>query len=202
MMGSFMKLEKSSIQAIGFLAVVAASFLIAACAKPPTEEMEAARTAVAHAENDPDVVTYAVSALARARDALSNMEAEALAKRYDTARNYAIEAKAGAEKAIEDARAAAARARDDSTNALNALRNAVSETNSAIEEGKKTMLALDWDQVNNDYQIAQTVAGEAEAAAAASRYREVVERANTARTALSSITAQISGASLAVTRKK
>jgi hypothetical protein len=178
------------------------SLLMTACAKPPAEEMEAARTAVTRAENDPDVAVYAVSALARAREALSNMEAEAQAKRYDTARSYASEAQSGAEKAINDARAAATRSKDDSANALSALRNAVEETDSAIAQGKKNRLPLNWNQIDKDYTDAQTVAGEAEAAAAANRYREVVERANTARTALSTITSQISGASLAVTRKK
>jgi hypothetical protein len=164
--------------------------------------MEAARTAVARAENDPDVAVYAVSTLARAREALSNMEAEALAKRYDTARNYASEAVTNAEKAINDARTAMTRAREDSANALNALRNAITETDATIAQGKRSRLSLDWNQIDRDFAGAQTVAGEAEAAAAANRYRNVVERANTARTALSTITAQISGASLAVTRKK
>jgi hypothetical protein len=195
-----MKLKKLWIIGIGSLAVL--SVLITACAKPPTEEMEAARTAVARAENDPDVAVYAVSTLARAREALSNMEAEALAKRYDTARNYAAEAVTNAEKAINDAQTALTRAREDSANALNALRNAITETDTAITQGKRNRLSLDWNQIDRDFEDAQTVAGEAEAAAAANRYRNVVERTNTARTALGAITAQISGASLALTRKK
>jgi hypothetical protein len=197
-----MKLRKLWIVGIGCLAAFIGSVLVTACAKPPTEEMEAARTAVARAENDPDVAVYAVSTLARAREALSSMEAEALAKRYDSARNYAGEATTNAEKAINDARTAMTRAREDSANALNALRNAVTETDATIAQGKKNRLSLDWKQIDRDYADAQTVAGEAEAAAAANRYRNVVERANAARTTLSAITAQISGASLAVTRKK
>jgi hypothetical protein len=199
---NLMKLNKDWIIGIGVAVVIAASLLITACAKPPTEEMEAARTAVTRAENDPDVAIYAVSTLARAREALSNMEAEAAAKRYDTARSYANEAASGAEKAINDARTAANRAKDDSANALNALRNAVTETDSTIAQGKKNKLALNWNQIDSDYQNAQAIAGEAENAAATNRYRDVVERANAARTALSAITSQISGASLAVTRKK
>jgi hypothetical protein len=197
-----MKLRKWRIVGIGCLAALIGAVLITACAKPPTEEMEAARTAVARAENDPDVAVYAVSTLARAREALSSMEAEALAKRYDSARNYASEAVTNADKAINDARTAMTRAREDSANALNALRSAITETDATIAQGKSSRLSLDWNQIDRDFAGAQTVAGEAEAAAAANRYRNVVERANTARTALSAITAQISGASLAVTRKK
>jgi hypothetical protein len=195
-----MELKKLWIVAICSLAVLAV--FLTACAKLPTEEMEAARTAVARAENDPDVAVYAVSMLARAREALSSMETEALAKRYDAARNYATEATTNAEKAINDARTAMTRAREDSANALNALRNAITETDTAIDQGKKNKLSIDWNQIDREFEDAQTNAGEAEAAAAANRYRNVVERANAARTTLSTITSQISGASLALTRKK
>jgi hypothetical protein len=184
------------------VAVFIIPVLFTTCAKPPTEEMEAARTAVTKAENDPDVAAFASSTLSRARDALSNMQAEADAKRYDSARNYATEAITSAEKAINDARMAVARARDDSANALNALRNAVTETDSAIAQGKKSSLPLDWKQIDGNFGQAQDIAAQAESAAAESRYREVVEHSNEARTALSSITAQISSASLATTRKK
>ncbi|MDR1231617.1 MAG: DUF4398 domain-containing protein [Spirochaetaceae bacterium] len=197
-----MKLRKLWIVGIVGLAAFIGTVVITACAKPPTEEMEAARTAVARAENDPDVAIYAVSTLARAREALASMEAEALAKRYDSARNYAAEAVSNAEKAINDARTAMTRAREDSANAMNALRNAITETDTAVTQGKSNKLPLDWNQIDNDFEDAQTVAGEAEAAQADSRYRNAVELANTARTTLSAITSQISGASLAQTRKK
>jgi hypothetical protein len=193
---------RSLVIAAWIASALATSVLISACAEPPTEEMETARIAVTRAENDPDVAIYAVSALARAREALANMEAEAEAKRYDAARDFATAAQDGAERAIADARTVAARARDDSTTALNALRAAVEETDATIVQGKKNGLALDWGQIDGDYQDAQSIAGEAEARASAGRYRDAVERANTARTTLSSINARISGASLAVTRKK
>jgi hypothetical protein len=196
------KLRKLGIIGMIGLAALAGVVVITACAKPPTEEMEAAREAVARAENDPDVAVYTVSTLSRAREALASMEAEALAKRYESALNYAAEAVTNAEKAINDARAAVARAREDSANAMNALRNAIVETDTAVSQGKSNRLVLDWDQVDRDFADAQTIAGEAEAAEAANRYRNVVELSNTARTALSAITSQIAGASLAVTRKK
>jgi hypothetical protein len=197
-----MKLRKVWIIGIIGLVALIGTVVITACAKPPTEEMEAARTAVARAENDPDVALYAVSTLARAREALSSMEAEALAKRYESARNYAAEAVSNAEKAITSARSAMTRAREDAANAMNALSNAITETDTAVTQGKSSKLALDWNQIDRDFEDAQTIAGEAEAAEANNRYRNVVELANTARTTLSAITSQISGASLAQTRKK
>jgi hypothetical protein len=178
------------------------SIAVGACAKPPTEEMDAARTAVTRAENDPDVALYAMTTLSRAREALSGMQAEADAKRYDSARNYAAEAITTAEKAIADARSSSSRSRDDSANALSALRTAVTDTSNAIDQGKRAKLSVNWNQIDGDFSKAEGLASEAEAAAAASRYRDVVEHSNAARSALSQITAQLSTTSMATTRKK
>jgi hypothetical protein len=183
-------------------AAAAISIASGACAKPPVEEMDAARTAVTRAENDPAVTVYTMTILSRAREALSNMQAEADAKRYDAARNYAAEAITNAEKAITDARTAASRARDDSAAAISALKNAISETGIAIEQGKKNNLGLDWNGIDGNYSSAQETAAMAENAAEDSRHREAVEQSNAARTSLSQITAQIAGASLSTTRKK
>ncbi|MDR2098314.1 MAG: DUF4398 domain-containing protein, partial [Spirochaetaceae bacterium] len=67
-----------------FFTLVAAA-VMTGCAKPPVEEMNNAIAAVSRAENDPDVVNYAANALARAREALSQMQSAADAKRYDEA---------------------------------------------------------------------------------------------------------------------
>jgi hypothetical protein len=173
------------------------------CATPPTDEMNAAEEAVTRAENTPEVPRYAANTLARAKEALTNMKTEADAKRYDSAKNFAQEAVQAAEKAISDAKSQAVRARDDANTALNALRAAISETENAITQGKKnSKLKLNWPQLDNDFDAAKSIAAEAESAASAQRYSDVVERSSTARTALGTITAQISQASLALTRKK
>jgi hypothetical protein len=65
--------------------------ILTACAKPPTEEMDNALAALTRAENDPDAVMYAANLIARARSALTQLQAEAAAKRYDAARTYAQE---------------------------------------------------------------------------------------------------------------
>ncbi|MDR2619091.1 MAG: hypothetical protein LBC62_09500, partial [Treponema sp.] len=76
------------------------------CAKPPTEEMEAATEALIRAENDPDAVAFGETSLNRARDAIFRMRQEANAKRYDAAKSYAVEAVSAAGKAVIDGRAA------------------------------------------------------------------------------------------------
>ena len=75
--------------------------------------MENAEAALVRAENDPDAAAYAGNTLLRARDALASMRAEAEAKRYDAAKTYAAEAVNAAEKAVNDGRAAAARAGEE-----------------------------------------------------------------------------------------
>jgi predicted nucleic acid-binding Zn-ribbon protein len=186
-----------------FAAIVgSALFALSSCAKPPTDEMNAAEAAVQRAQNTPEVAQYASSTLARAREALANMQTEAEAKRYDSARNFAMEATNTAEKSISDARAQALRLQGEAEAALAAMRNAVTETDNAIAQGKKATLKIDWNKIDSETAAAKSFAAEAEAAAANLRYRDVVERSATARTALSAITTQISLASLATTRKK
>jgi ribosome-binding protein aMBF1 (putative translation factor) len=199
--GVNMKLKDRFYQHLAVFSIVMLTLCVS-CAKAPIEEMQNAAAAVTRAENDPNVPLYAANTLARAREALANMQSESESKRYDQARSYAQEAVTNADKAISDARAAADRARNDSATALNALRNAVSETENAISQARRSNLRLDYGTIDGEFKAAQVIAQEAENAAAQNRYRDVVERSNTARTALGAITSRIGQTSIAVTRKK
>jgi hypothetical protein len=106
-----MKITGKIYLALALFLAAGTVLLAGGCAKPPTEEMDAASAAVTRAENDPDAVTYAGNSLARAREALNRMSVEADSKRYDAAKSFAAEAIAAADKAISDGRAGAARAK-------------------------------------------------------------------------------------------
>jgi hypothetical protein len=178
------------------------AMLAMGCAKPPTEEMNNATEAVTRAENDSNAVTYAGGSVARARDALTRMNTEATAKRYDSARSYAAEAIAAADRAINDGRAGAERARNDAAAIIADLKPLLVETEQGINAARKARLPIDFKSVDNDFDEARSNTAQAEAAYAGTRYGDAIDRGRAARVGLNSINQRLSTATLAVTRRK
>ena len=186
-----------------FLIFIVGTVLLTGCAKPPVEEMNNAVAAVSRAENDPDVVNYATNALARAREALSQMQAEADAKRYDNARSLAADAQSLAEKAISDSRAAALRIREEADSAIRAMQNAISETEQTLNNARRSRPAgVNVNQLDRDFANARGTADQAVIAQTESRYREAIDKSQAVRSALSAITSSLSQTVIAASRKK
>ena len=178
------------------------SLFAAACAKPPTAEMNNAIEAVTRAENDADAALYAGNTLARARDALARMKAEAASKRYDAAKNYAADAVSAADKAIADGRAGAARAREEASVLVSGLAPAIAETGQGINSASAAKLPLDFDAIGREFETARTDADQAQAALSGSRYQDAMDRGRSARAGLSDINQKLAAAAMAVSRKK
>ena len=177
--------------------------ILAACAKPPTAEIEAAEAAVTKAENDPDAAAYAESSLTRARNALSRAHTEVNAKRYDSAKSYAAEAVSAAEKAINDGRAAASRSREEANTLLAQVKQLLEETNAALENAKKVpRVHLDFPALTNGIDSARNDISQAEAANNANRPRESLEKSRSARSALGDIQNRINEGIRDTNRKK
>jgi flagellar biosynthesis/type III secretory pathway protein FliH len=187
-----------------FVFVCLALFLVLAigCAHPPTTEMEAAVEAVTRAENDFDAVTYASNSIARAREALSRMQTEASSKRYDTAKSYAAEAIAAAERAINEGKAAAVRARDEATAIVAQLRPLLAETEQGLNAARTAGLPLDFDSLDIEFDNALHNTNEARSALSGNRYQEAIDRGRNARAGLNDINQQLSNVVIATTRKK
>jgi hypothetical protein len=176
---------------------------LGACAKPPTEEIEAAEAAVARAENDPDAAAYAGSSLSRARNSLSRARTEMNSKRYDAAKSYAAEAVSAAEKAVNDGRAAAARSKEEANGLLTQTRQLLDETSAALENARKVPGAqLDFPALADGVESARGNISQAEAAANANQPRESLEKSRSARSALGDIQNTISEGVRETSRKK
>ena len=106
-------MKKSVIILISLIVMIASS-----CSKPPNEEMDAAAAAVEQAEADADTSQYAGASVAAARALLIRMRAEADARKYDLARDLALEAKNEAENAIRIGAAAKKRASAEAQEAI------------------------------------------------------------------------------------
>jgi len=183
-------------------AVLVLAALVMGCAKPPTEEMNNATEAVTRAENDSDAVTYAGNSVTRAKDALARMNQEAAAKRYDAAKSYAAEAIAAAERAINEGRAGAARAKDEASALISQLKPLITETEQAIAAARAARLAIDFYAIDRDFDTAQYNANEAQSAFNGKRYQAAIDRGRSARSGLNNINQQLSVAALATSRKK
>ena len=178
------------------------ALILAACAKPPVEEMDNAYDAVTRAENDADAVIYAGNTLIRARDALTRMQDEADTKRYDAAKNYAAEAIAAADKAIADGKAGAARAKAEAENLVDSLSAPLAETSNALSAARQENLALDFDVLSGDMDSVRRTYGDARESLAANDYRDATAKCQNVRSALAGINAQITDAAQAASRKK
>ena len=182
-----------------FCAVLA---LALGCANPPTAEMDNAREVVFRAENDEDAVLYAGGTLARARDALRNMQVEAESKRYDAAKNHAAEAVAAAERAIAEGRVASSRLKGESESLLAGLEPAIEETSRNINGARYSLLDLDYDQLNQELNTARNSADQAGTDHANGRYNDSLENGRKARAILGSINEIVTGAATLASAKK
>jgi hypothetical protein len=198
-----MKISGKLYLVLSFFFIAGAVLLAGACAKPPTEEMDAATAAVTRAENDADAVSYAGNTLARAREALNRMSVEADSKRYDTAKSFAAEATSAADKAVSDGRAGAARAREEAARLITLVRSGISETGDAIQAARSSgKVGLDYGLIDRDFETVRRAADQAEISLAGNNYQEALERGRSARAGLSDINQKLSTAATAASRKK
>jgi len=186
------------------LLVVSISVLIlAACATPPAEEMNKAQDAVTRAENDPDALSYAPNTLVRAREALTRMQNEANAKRYDAAKNFAAEAIALAEKAIIDGRTGAARAREEAANLISSLSRPLEETTNALRSAQQTEnVKTDLDAVSDDLDSTRDAYNEARQDLSNDNYPDAASRAQEVRSQIANINSQLNEAMQSASRKQ
>ena len=178
------------------------AFSLAGCAKPPTEEMNNAVEAVTRAENDSNAVAYAADTLARAREALGRMHSEAASKRYDSAKSYAAEAIASAERAITEGQQGAARVKDEAAALINELKPLVVETGQGIAAAEKAKLPLDFKSINNTFDTARRNVDIADSALSANKYQDAIKIGRSARSDLNGINQQLSNAAISTSRKK
>jgi hypothetical protein len=187
---------------IAFSALFIAVLILTACARPPVDEMNKAHDAVIRAENDADAVNYAPNTLIRARDALTRMQSEADARRFDEARNFANEAIRIAEGAIAEGRTGEVRARDEAANLVSSLEVPLAETSSVLSAARQAgNLDLDFDALSGDLDSARLSYDDARQSLADNNFRDAIARSQNVRSLLSDINARINQAAQVVIRK-
>lgn len=144
---------------------------LAACSKPPQAEYDAAQAAVTAAAQNPDVAAYAPDALQAARDRLAKLQAElddqaargALSRKYDAAKNMALEAQAAAENLASEAAAAKEQTKAEAMTLLNDLRVAVPEAEQGLAQARRVPgIRLDFRSLSASLAQAKTEVAAAE----------------------------------------
>ena len=110
---------------------------LGACAKPPQADIDAAKAAVASATQNADIIAYAADTLKTAQDKLTQMQTELDTKHYDKVKSLAIEAKAAAETAANDAAKGKEKAQTHSTTLIDSLKKALPDAEQKLVATKK-----------------------------------------------------------------
>ena len=182
-------------------AVTGILILLASCAKPPAEEMNRAIEALTRAENDADAAVYAQNTLNRAREALQKMQEEAASKRYDSAKIFAADALAYAERAVSEGRMNAARVRDEASTLIDSLRIPLAETVSALNNAKLNDMQLDFNELGKSLDAVREDLENARQNLEANNFLEAIDQGQNIRSVLGSINTMINEAARSLSNK-
>jgi hypothetical protein len=176
---------------------------LGACAKPPQAEIDAARAAVDTAAKNADVVAYAPDTLKSAQDSLAQMDTELAAKHYDKVKTLALDAKASAEKAVNDAAKNKEKAQADATTLIDALKKALPDANKKVAAARKVRgIKVDFAALTKQLAAANAAVADAEKDLAAGNFASALQKATAVQTQLADGDKMLSDAVQAATTKK
>jgi hypothetical protein len=151
---------------------------VGACAKPPQADIDAARAAVAAAAKNADVVAYAPDTLKAAQDKLAQMETELTAKHYDKVKALAIDAKAIAGTAANDAARGKEKAQADATALIAALKKALPDAAKKVAAAKQVRgIKLDFAALTKQISNAQAAVADADKDLADGSFASALQKA-------------------------
>ena len=160
-----------------FLPIVLA-LVVGACAKPPQADIDAARAAVAAAGKNADVVAYAPDTLKAAQDKLAQMETELTAKHYDKVKALALDAKATAGTAANDAARGKEKAQADATALIAALKQALPDAAKKVAAARRVRgIKLDFAALNRQLGEAQVAVADADKDLADGNFASALQKA-------------------------
>ncbi len=177
--------------------------LVGACAQPPKADIDAARAAVDAAAKNPDIVAYAPDTLKSAQDKLAQMETELTAKHYDKVKALALDAKATAGTAANDAARNKEKAQADATALIAALKQAVPDAVKKLAAAKRVRnIKLDFAGLTKQLSDAKAAIADAEADLSAGNVASALQKATAIQAQLSDGEKAVADANRLATGKK
>ena len=185
-----------------FLPIVLA-LVVGACAKPPQADIDAARAAVAAAAKNADIVAYAPDTLKTAQDKLAQMEAELTAKHYDKVKALALDAKAMAGTAANDAVRGKEKAQADATALIAALKKSIPEASRKLAAARQVRgIKLDFAGLTRQLSNAQAAVADADKDLGDGNFASALQKAVAVQTELADGEKAIANAMTAAGRGK
>ena len=158
---------------------------VAACAKPPQADIDAARAAVAAAAKNADVVAYAPDTLRSAQDKLAQMGTELAAKHYDKVKSLALDARAMAGTALTDAVRNKEKVLADAASLIAALKKALPDVGRKLASAKRVRgIKLDFGAVTARLGAAKTALAEADKDLSGGNFAAALQKATEAQAQL------------------
>jgi hypothetical protein len=179
------------------------ALVVAACARPPQADIDAARAAVAAAAKNQDVVAYAPDTLKSAQDTLAQMESELTSRHYDKVKALALDAKAAAATAATDAASRKAKAQADATALIAALKQALPDAAKKLSEARRVRgIKLDFGALTKQLGDAQAALADADTDLSSGAFASALQKANAVQAQLTDGEKAIADAIQAATRRK
>ncbi len=176
---------------------------VAACAKPPQADIDAARAAVANAAKNADVVAYAPDTLKSAQDKLAQMDTELAAKHYDKVKTIALDARATAETALNDAARNKEKAQADAATLIDALKKALPDAGRKLAAAKRVRgVKLNFAGLTAGLAAAKTSLANADRDLAAGDFASALQKANAVQATVNDTERAASDAVQAATSRK
>jgi hypothetical protein len=177
--------------------------LVAACAQPPKADIDAARAAVAAAGKNADIVAYAPDTLKSAQDKLAQMETELTAKHYDKVKALALDAKATAGTAANDAARNKQKAQADATALIAALKQALPDAARQLAAARRVRgIRLDVAGLSRQLGDAQVAVADAEKDLSDGNFASALQKATAVQDQLTAAQKTVSDAIQVATGRK
>jgi hypothetical protein len=191
---------------IRYLKIIVPVLLVlamAACAKPPQADIDAARTAVANAAKNADVAAYAPDTLRSAQDKLAQMDIELKARHYDKVKALALDARATAETSVNDAARNKEKAQADAGTLIGALKKALPDAGRKIAAAKRVKgVKLDFTALTGQLAAARVSLSDAEKDLAAGDFAAALQKASAVQDTVNGAEKAVNDAVQAATSKK
>jgi len=170
---------KSSIRVLTilFFSVLSIS-LVCGCAKPPKQEIDAAKAAVDEAINA-GAQDYATDQLKATQDLIAQMDSQVEKKEYKAAKETAIQAREKALEAKSVAETNKAKAKEDAQNASNEIKQNVDKVKGLLSEAENSGVpAVDINPIKEQMTSLETSMGDLDGMMTGEKYKEAIEKTN------------------------